>query len=140
MASSSEEAEVLEAAVAGIPKIAQIIAFMPVEDRASALDAAERSYLQTARDLGGAENLAQNWASAVKFHLQAAVGEQVLANSRLLNALHKELIGESVEAEHVEKDIEELVHKTYGHDTQRDSLSNEAASGAETDEQNTGGR
>ena len=136
MASSSKEAKVLEAALAGIPKIAQIIAFIPVENRASAFEAAERSYRQTAEDLGGAEKLAQNWASAVMFELRTAVEERVLANRKLLKALYGELIGESIEtgtsesafgtsddisAEPVEKDIEELAHKTYGHDTQRDS-------------------
>ena len=49
MASSSEE--VLEAAVARIPEIARIIASLPVEDRASAFDVAERSYLRTAKNL-----------------------------------------------------------------------------------------
>ena len=96
MASSSEEVKVLEAAVAGIPKIAQIIAFMPVENRATAFDAAERSYLQTAKDLGGAEEPAQKWASAVMLELRAAVEEQVMANRRLLNALDEELIGEPI--------------------------------------------
>jgi hypothetical protein len=104
MASSSEEAKVLEAAVAGIPKIAEIIAFMPVENRASAFDAAERTYLQIAKDLGGAEELAQKWASAVMVELRGAVDERVLANRRLLSALHEELIGEAIEAGHLDED------------------------------------
>ena len=49
MVSSSEE--VLEAAVADIPEIAQRIAFMPAAYRASAFDAVERSYLRTAKNL-----------------------------------------------------------------------------------------
>ena len=57
MASSSEE--VLEAAVARIPEIARIIASLTVEDRPSAFDVAERSYLRTAKYLGGADDLAQ---------------------------------------------------------------------------------
>ena len=61
MASSSEE--VLEAAVARIPEIAGIIASLPVEDQPSAFDVAERSYLRTAKYLGGADDLAQRWAS-----------------------------------------------------------------------------
>ena len=48
MASSSEE--VLEAAVAGIPEIAQRIAFIPAANRAAAFDAVERSYLRTAEN------------------------------------------------------------------------------------------
>jgi len=98
MASGSEEAKVLEAAVAGIPEVAQIIAFIPAENRASAFDAAEQSYLQTAKDLGGAEELAQNWASAVMSRLRAEVEEQVLANRKLLKALHEELVRKPVEA------------------------------------------
>ena len=96
MASSSEE--VLEAAVARIPEIARIIASLPVEDRPSAFDVAERSYLRTAMDLGGAEGVAQRWASAVMLRLRAEVEEQVAANRKLLMALHKELVGSPVEA------------------------------------------
>ena len=128
MLSSSDE--VLEAAVAGIPEIARRIAFLPTEDRASAFDAAERIYLQTAKDLGGAEDLALNWTSAVMFRLREEVEEQLLANRKLLMALHEELIGKHVETtisefefeapddaslEPVEKNIEQLVHKMYGH-------------------------
>ena len=147
MASSLEE--VLEAAVAGIPEITRIIASLPVEDRASAFGAAERSYLRTAKNLGGAEDVAQRWASAVMLRLRAEVEEQVVANGKLLMALHEELVGSPVEAvtsesalapsddalaEKVEKEIEELVHKTYGADALRDGLRNEAASKAEIDD------
>ncbi len=148
MASSSEE--VLEAAVAGITKIAHMIAFFPAENRASAFDAAERGYLRTAKNLGGTEDLAQKWASAVMFRLREEVEEQVLANGKLLKALHEELVGEPIEArtsesafvisddasaETIEKDIEQVVLKTYGSDTQRDTLRNAAPAKAETDEQ-----
>ena len=44
--------EVLQAAMAGIPKIAEAIAAIPAENRARAFDAAERRYLQTALDIG----------------------------------------------------------------------------------------
>ncbi len=150
MASSSEE--VLEAAVARIPEIARIIASLPVEDRPSAFGVAERSYLRTPKYLGGAEGVAQRWASAVMLRLRAEVEEQVAANRKLLMALHEELVGSPVEAvtseaalapsddasaETVEKEIEELVYKTYGADTLRDGLRNEAASNAEVDEEST---
>ena len=98
MASSSEEGKVLEAAVAGIPEIAHIIAFMPVEDRSRAFDTAERSYLRTAKNLGGAEELAQKWVSAVMLKLRTAVEERVLANRKVLKALYEELIGEPIKA------------------------------------------
>ena len=64
----------LEAAVARIPEIAGIIASLPVEDRLSAFDVAERSYLRTAKYLGGADDLAQRWASAeiIEKHIEQA--------------------------------------------------------------------
>ena len=40
---NSEVERILEAAVAGIPRVAQAIAETPAEHRAKALDAAERS-------------------------------------------------------------------------------------------------
>ncbi len=95
MASSS--AEVLEAAVARIPEIARIIVSLPVKDQPSALDVAERSYLRTAKTLGGTEDLAQKWASAVVFRLREEVEEQVLANRKPLNALYEELVQAATE-------------------------------------------
>ena len=44
--------EVFSAAVEGLPKVAELIATFPVEDRGRALEAAEQSYLDTARELG----------------------------------------------------------------------------------------
>ena len=131
MAWNSEEAKLLEAAIVGIPKVAEIIALMSIEERAAAFDMAEKTYLQTAKNLGGTEELAQKWTSAVMLKLRAVVDEQVLANRSLLKALHEELIGEPVEAESVETAIKELVHKTYGSDAQQDNLSNEVGSKAQ---------
>jgi len=91
MALRSEE--VLEAAVARIPEIAEIIASLPVDDRPSAFDMAERSYLRTAKYLRGADDLAQRWASAVICRLREQVEERVLAKSKLLTALYEELVG-----------------------------------------------
>lgn len=90
-ASSSREAGILQAAIAGIPRLAQAIAAISAQDRATALRAAERSYLQTAKDLGGADKFAQDWASAVMFQLRAEVEQRVLENRKLLKALHDEL-------------------------------------------------
>ena len=132
MASSSEEAKVLEAAVAGIPAVAQIIASVPAENRTNAFDVVERTYLQIARGLGGTEGVAWNWTSAVMAQLRTEVEERMLANRRLLRALYEKLMRETVEGtsdsaygtsddispEPVEKDIEELVSKTYGHNAQ----------------------
>ena len=126
MTSSAEDVAVLEAAVTGIPKVAELIALASDENQAAAFDVAERTYLQTAKDLGGTEEVAQKLASAVMLKLRAAVEEQILANRSLLKALHEELIGEPLEAESVETAIKELVHKTYG--SEQDNLNNEAGS------------
>jgi hypothetical protein len=45
------EDEVLSAAIAGVPKVAELIAAVPTEDRSRALEAAEMSYLRTALTL-----------------------------------------------------------------------------------------
>ncbi len=138
---SSSTDEILEAAVAGIPEIARRIAFLPTENRASAFDAAEWIYLQTAKDLGGTGDFALNWTSAVMFRLREEVEEQLLTNRKLLKALHEELIGKFVETtifesecgapgdalpETIENNIEQLVHKMYGDGSQKDTLSNGA--------------
>ena len=65
MASDFEEPEVLEAAVAGIPAIAEFIAAMPNGQRAIALAALERHYLETAEDWGCSEGPARMWVSAM---------------------------------------------------------------------------
>lgn len=70
MASDFEGQEVLEAAVAGIPAIAEFIAAMPNEQRAIAIDALERHYLQTAEDWGCSEEPARMWVSAMMRHLR----------------------------------------------------------------------
>ena len=46
------EDEVFSAAVAGLPQVAELIATFPFEDRRRALEAAEQSYLETAKRLG----------------------------------------------------------------------------------------
>ena len=76
MRSSSEEKKILEAAVAGIPKVAEFIAAMPNGQRANALAALERHYLQTAEDWGCSEGPARMWVSAMISHLRERI-EQV---------------------------------------------------------------
>jgi hypothetical protein len=92
MTSSSEQDEILEAAVAGIPRVAQVIVETPIEHRARALDAVERSYRQTVRDLGHPEEDAKIWVSAVMFRLLAATEEQEGATLSPLKISHEELV------------------------------------------------
>ena len=54
---------------AGIPAIAEFIAAMSNGQRATALDALERHYLQTAEDWGCSEGPARMWVSAMMGHL-----------------------------------------------------------------------
>jgi hypothetical protein len=71
MKSSSESERTLQMAVAGIPRVAQAIAAIPVEDRPRALEAAERSYCRTALDAGYGEAQAEGWAAALMSQLRA---------------------------------------------------------------------
>jgi len=89
MASNSEAEEILEAAVAGIPKVAEVVASVPEQDRAKALDAVERSYWQTVCDLGYEEGPVQSWVSAVMLRLQREVKEQM--KLKMLEALREEV-------------------------------------------------
>ena len=47
-----DEDEILSAAIAGVSKVAELIATVPAEERTRALEAAEKSYLETAHNLG----------------------------------------------------------------------------------------
>ena len=82
MASISEEEEILEAAVAGIPRVAEAVASIPEEARAKALTAVESTYWQTMLDLGYEEGPAKSWVSAMMLRLQAKVTEQEAAKQR----------------------------------------------------------
>lgn len=73
MALSSKMDEILSAAIAGLPRVAELIATVPAEDRDRALDAAEKSYVQTALRLGYDEADAQQWAAAIMFRLRIEV-------------------------------------------------------------------
>jgi len=52
MASIYEDEEILEAAIAGLPRVAEVVASIPEEDWTRALDAVESAYWQTVRGLG----------------------------------------------------------------------------------------
>jgi len=75
--SNLEKEEILEATIAGMPRVAEAIAAVPIEHRARALDAAEQSYLQTLQDLGYAEAATRKWVSAVMFQLLEKMEEEL---------------------------------------------------------------
>jgi hypothetical protein len=73
MAFSSESETILQAAVAGIPRVAKAIAEIPTGLREPALEAVARSYQQTVRELGHTQADAQIWVSAVMLRLRATL-------------------------------------------------------------------
>ena len=73
MASHSEREEAFEAAIARLPRVAEGIAGMPPEKQSAAFAIAERTYLETAREVGCSEEQARNWVAAVMFGLRAEV-------------------------------------------------------------------
>lgn len=92
MASTSEKEEILEAAVAGIQRVAEAVAASPEEVRAEALDAVENSYRRTARDFGYDEDLIQSWVSTIMLRLRAELERRELAKQKVLEALGVELL------------------------------------------------
>jgi hypothetical protein len=67
MALIREEDEVFSAAIGGIPRVAELIATVPDEDRYRVFEAAEK--INTAHSLGYEDVDAQQWASAVMSRL-----------------------------------------------------------------------
>jgi hypothetical protein len=91
MASKSEEEGSLEAAIAGIPRIAEAVASSPVEMWAKVLEAVENSYRETAHDLGYDEDHIQSWVSTIMLQLQSELERRALAKQKVLEALQQEL-------------------------------------------------
>ena len=67
--------EVLRSALAGVPRLATVIAYMPPQDRERAFTAAKQSYERTAQKLGYTRAAARQWASAVLRRLKEEVAE-----------------------------------------------------------------
>jgi hypothetical protein len=79
----SSNEEILGALIAGIPRVAQRFASLSDEQRTAAFQAVERSYLQTAFDLGYTEVDARDWLRVVMDALRAEVEGQALQAPRL---------------------------------------------------------
>ena len=82
MAFISQEKEILEAAVAGIPRVAEAVASIPEEERAKALEAAETAYRQTVRELGYEEGPAEGWVSTIMLQLRSQLKERISAKQK----------------------------------------------------------
>jgi hypothetical protein len=70
MTLTQQEDEVLSGAIAGVSRVAELLATIPAEDRSRALEAAEKSYLQTAHALGYKDAEAELWASEIMWRLR----------------------------------------------------------------------
>jgi hypothetical protein len=78
MQSDSRNQDIFEMAFAGIPRVAELIAALRLEDRIRALHAAEQRYKQMARDLGVSEGAADVWAAAVMSLIRLRVVEETV--------------------------------------------------------------
>jgi hypothetical protein len=65
-----EGQEALELIVASLPVMAEYVSSIPKVQKATALDALERHYLQTALGLGFSEEPARSWVAALMAHLR----------------------------------------------------------------------
>ncbi len=74
--------DVLEAAINGISRVADVILTTPTEKRTKALDAAANSYRQTAQDLGYNEAESQEWLYGIMFRLRTEVAARELAQQK----------------------------------------------------------
>ena len=65
-----EVQEAIESIVASLPAIAEHVSSIPDGQKATALDALERHYLQTALGLGYSEEPARSWVATLMAHLR----------------------------------------------------------------------
>ena len=78
MRSNSTNQDFFEMAFAGIPRVAELIAALRLEDRIRALDAAEQRYKQMARDQRVSEGAADVWAAAVMSLIRLRIVEETV--------------------------------------------------------------
>ena len=69
----SERNEILASALTGIPSVARAIAASPANRWSRALDAARRSYMRSAKEMGYSGEAADIWVAAVMFYLRLEV-------------------------------------------------------------------
>ena len=90
MTLTAEEKAFLRVAVAAIPRVAELILAFPPDDRAGALETAERRFIAAALDYGCAEITAQSRVSAVMRRLRNRL-ERQQTSERNLKALLQRL-------------------------------------------------
>ena len=89
MTSTAEEKAFLRVAVAAIPRVAEIIRAFSPDDRAGALDVAERRFLAAALNYGCTEITAQSRVSAVMRRLRSLLERQQASEKKLQALLHR---------------------------------------------------
>ena len=89
MAPADEEKAFLRSAVAAIPRIAEMVCEFPPDDRAGALETAERRFMEAALEFGCTEIAARSRVSAVMGRLRRRVEEQRTSEKKLRALLHR---------------------------------------------------
>jgi len=89
MTSRSEEDEFLRVAFAAIPRITEMIAALPAEHRAGALEVARRRYTLAAQDFGCTTADAERSVDVVMRELQAQMEQQAISQGKLASLLQK---------------------------------------------------
>jgi hypothetical protein len=89
MTSTAEEKAFLRVAVAAIPRVAELIFAFPPDDRAGALETAERRFLAAALDYGCTEITALSRVSAVMRRLHGRLERQQASEKKLQALLHR---------------------------------------------------
>jgi hypothetical protein len=86
---TAEEKAFLSVAVAAIPRVAEIILEFPPDDRAGALETAERRFLAAALDYGCTEMAARSRVSIVMRRLRSHLERQRAGEKKLQALLHR---------------------------------------------------
>jgi hypothetical protein len=68
--------EIFELTISGIPRVAETIASLSDEQKATAFQAVEQAYLRAVLDLDYSDADARNWVGAVMENLRAEVAER----------------------------------------------------------------
>jgi len=89
MTSTAEEKGFLRVAVAAIPRVTEIIQGFPADDRAGALETAERCFLAAALEFGCSDITAQSRVSAVMRRLRGRLERQQASEKKLQALLHR---------------------------------------------------
>src|ERR1700752_3903103 len=84
-----EEKVFLKAAVSALARVTEIILGFPPEDRAGALETAERRFMMAALDYGCTEIAAQSRVSAIMRRLRGRLARQTAGEEKLKSLLQK---------------------------------------------------